>query len=217
MKRKGIILLLLMFTLVMMSSCGDKSTPPNSDTTPTNQVSTVPDDTAWSKGDAAATYINILTSDAYYIKYRSVVESEGQKMDVLTETALVGEDVAAITTMGELGSAVIVKGGTLYMVDHENKTVLVSSSGLALNESTFPVGEYSFKSSGSADFFGVAQKYEEYTTDAGIVRFFFDGKKLIGFESGEGAKNMQLEVLELSRNIPKNIFDIPTDYEVIDF
>ena len=218
MKKTIIILLLLMFAIVCAAGCGNKNGPAPVTQDPTNQDPTaIPENIAWSNGDAAAAYIGILTGNAYYIKYRNEEEFEGQKMEVFTETALTGNDVAAITTMGELSSAVIVKDGTLYMVDHANKSVLVSTSGLAINENTFPQGGYVFKESGSAEFFGVSQKYEEYSTDGVDVRFFFDDKDLIGFERIAAEQSMQMEILEISSTIPPSIFEIPDNYELIDF
>jgi predicted small lipoprotein YifL len=218
MKKTIIILLTLLLTLGLLAGCGSKDDPGNA-SNPGQQPQTQGDanNAAWSRGDFAAAYINILTGSTSYIKYRSEVEYDGQKMEAFMEVATDGKNTAAITNMGSMGSStVIIKDDTTYMVSHENKMILISSGALDINQSEIPQGGYVFKDSGSAELFGVLLKYEEYTTDGGDVRFFFDGDKLAGFESSAEGITVQMEVLELSDSIPAGMFDVPDDYEVID-
>lgn len=74
-----------------------------------------------------------------------------------------------------------------------------------------------FKGSGTGELFGTPCPYEEYGTDAGDVRFFFDGNKLVGFESSAQGVTVQMEILEMSKNIPAGMFDVPDGYEVTEF
>jgi hypothetical protein len=209
-------LLILMLALGLTAGCKDKEGdgPSGQDPSVTEGGAV---DTAWSSGDFAAADIDILTSGVYYVKYRTEEEFDGQKIESLIEIAVTGENYAAATTSLGLSMAIIFKDDSMYTVDHTNKTVTLYPPGIFFNEKPFPGGEYAFTSSGSAEFFGATKKYEEYSTDTGSVRFFFEDKNVIGFESGAEGAAEQREILEIEGEIPAGMFDIPTDYEMTDF
>lgn len=74
-----------------------------------------------------------------------------------------------------------------------------------------------FKGSGTGELFGTSLPYEEYNTDSGDVRFFFDWKKLAGFESSFEGMTVQMEIMEMSKDIPSGMFDLPDGYEVTEY
>ena len=218
MKKIITAVIICMVAFCFLASCAKKTENIPLDQPESNQPAlSEANSDAWSSGDSANSYIDILSSGKYYVKYRTVGELDGNTIESIMETATDGENVVAITNTENTTISTIIKGDTMYMVLNDNKQVFVST-GLEMNENAFPVGGFVFKSSGVADFFDVEHKYEEYTTDGGDVRFFFDdAQKLIGFENSSENWVEQREILEISNIVPEGIFDIPADYEVIEF
>jgi hypothetical protein len=212
MKKNIAVLLILLLVLILTAGCGGQSQQDPSEQDPA--APPAEEDKSWSSGDFAAADIDILTSDTYYIKFRTEAEFEGQTMESVIETAKNGTDVVAITTAMGMVSAVVLKEGAMYIVDHTTKTVLFSPHGMTVNKGAFPDGEYVFKGSGSAEFFGAVKKYEEYSVGEEDVRFFFEDSEVIGFASGSEEETVQFEFLEISDTVPAGIFDIPEDYDV---
>jgi len=161
----------------------------------------------------------MISGDSYYMKYRSSQEYEGEKADAILELAVNGDDIAMITDTQGVSMHMIFKENKVYMVNHEGKSVMVMPSDLSQNDGAdpFPKSEFVFKGAGTGELFGTPRPYEEYGTDAGDVRFYFDGSKLAGFESSFEGMTVQMEILEISKDIPSGMFDIPDGYEVMEY
>jgi len=164
----------------------------------------------------AAAYIELLSGDTYYIKYRTETMIDSQKIESVTETAVAGEDLAIRANMDGQEGLIVFKDGDTQIVDYENRSVMVMAGGFsAMTDSMLPDSGYIFKGRGEAELFGIKRNYEDYATDGEDMRFFFDGNKLIGFESTMAGISVQTEILEISNKIPPRMFDIPTDYDII--
>lgn len=171
-------------------------------------------------GKLADAYIGMFSGGTYYMKYRTSQEVEGEKMDVVLEMAVSGDDTAMITQMQGVSMHMIFRENKMYMVNHEEKTVMVMQTGSAQQQSSggaLPRSGFVFKGTGTGELFGTPRPYEEYGTDGGDVRYFFDGGKLVGIESSNEGITVQMEILEMSENIPAGMFDIPDGYEVIEY
>ena len=165
----------------------------------------------------AAAYIDVLNSDSYYMKYRSLTESAGQTMESTMETAVNGDVSVLIAIIGGKENIIIFRDDKMHLVDHINKKVFISPAGISSNKGVLPTTDYVFQDRGSSELFGVSHNYEDYATEDGVIRFFFEGDKLLGFESDGGDSRVQMEILELSKNIPPGIFDLPEGYDVIEY
>ena len=224
MKKTITVLLILILSLSLISACGGGNrpqAPPVGQPAPEQSTpqQSAPAQSAPEKapgGQLAAAYIDILSAGKYYMKYHMEMDLGGQKMDAVMEVAKDGDNMAVITAMAGMGSsAIIIKDGKSYIVNHESKTVTtIPVNAETQKQSAIPQTGFVFKGSGSAELFGVAHNYEEYGTDEGDMRFFFEGGKLIGLETAAGGQKVQMEILEMSGAIPSGMMDIPADYTV---
>jgi cytochrome oxidase Cu insertion factor (SCO1/SenC/PrrC family) len=238
MKKSIAILLILLLALGLATGCGGNDNPvqPAGDDNPaenagqSNTDAVQPAENTPASGEEveesdvagladagenlAAAYIDMLSGGAYYMKYRTETDMGNQKIEAITEMAINGVDMAIKTKVADIESIIIFKDDHTYMVDHTDKTVVVTQGGIfSLNESKLPKSGYVLKGSGSAEFFGAMKKYEDYSAATENVRFFFEGGKLIGVESVQEGLATQMEILELSGKIPSGMFDIPEDYD----
>lgn len=171
-------------------------------------------------GKLSGVYLDILGSGNYYMKYRMETAVEGEKISGTVEIAVRGDDSAQISDMMGMKIVMIFMGGKIYMVDHDSQTVMVMSASMAGStgvQSDVPDIGLTYKGTGTATLFGISRVYEEYATDSAVVRYYFDGSKLVGMETTVDSVSMQMEILELSNDIPAGMFDIPSGYEKIEF
>ena len=71
---------------------------------------------------------------------------------------------------------------------------------------------------GTAEFNGKNYSYEEYSNDEGDkVWYFMDGKDLVGIRNINDGVNIDIIILAIDQNVPNNIFDVPTGYQVNEF
>ena len=170
-------------------------------------------------GRMASAYIDMLASGTYFLKYIGETEFQGMELDVLTEAAVRDGDMAILSRFGDdFSTHIVLVGDKVYIIDHENETVAVMDEGDEMpSGDILPESGYIFVREGTSELLGVTRAYEEYYTDGGDVKFYFDGDDLIGFELWYMDVAMQMEVLEMSSKIPPDIFDIPQRYEVIEY
>ena len=169
-------------------------------------------------GKLANAYIEMLSERDYYMKYRAQTEFENEKMGAVLEFAVKNGKTAMISDVEGTSMHMIEKQDGMYLVNHDQKTIMVMpSSPMQVEGNMLPYSGFVYKGSGISELFGVPRPYEEYGTDSGDIKFFFDGSKLAGFEILVEGLTMQMEILEMSKNIPSGMFDVPDGYEKISF
>jgi len=111
-------------------------------------------------------------------------------------------------------SRTIIRDGKMYMIIDSEKMYMVSdASGNVASEYVQTEG---MKASGlgTDEFGGKSLSYEEYSDDDGnISQYFIDGNKLAGIRNIIGGITMDIVILELNKNVPNSVFDIPSDYQ----
>lgn len=156
------------------------------------------------------------SSGTYHMK--AIMYAAGMPTTTI-ETYAKGDNMALISTSQNMSSRMINKGNKTYIIMDSEKRVMV----MALQDNDQPgtdTDNMKFLGSGTADFRGKSLPYEEFTeldsSDDTKVRYFFDGTKLAGIRSIGSGVTMDMEVLALDQNIPGNVFDIPSGYQVTD-
>ncbi|HHV64614.1 MAG TPA: hypothetical protein GXX46_06025 [Peptococcaceae bacterium] len=159
-------------------------------------------------------YTDMMQSGKYYMKYRVTVDVEGQKATAVIEAAVDGDDSAIISSIDGGKSHMIFKDDKTYLIDYESKSVLVMGSGTRedMDEAEIETDGLTYKGAGHGEFLGKNLLYEEYTTDTGTLKFYFDGNKLVGMEVIEEGISQTMEILEMKADYPSDIFTIPADF-----
>jgi hypothetical protein len=168
-----------------------------------------------SKGKLAEAYLNIIKTEKYYIKYRMNMEGVSNEISMAVD----GKNIAMESVNGEETSNIVIKDGKTYMINHKDATVFVVSN--EENETTLeePIAAYDelpLPNEGTGDFLGKNLKYEEYEIAGEYIRYYFDNNKIVGIESSDDSGKYYIEILELTKDVPTGMFDIPADYVVTD-
>jgi hypothetical protein len=69
---------------------------------------------------------------------------------------------------------------------------------------------------GSGDFNGRTYNYNEYKDINGSQIFYYmDGGSLKGMRTVENGETVDIEIIAFDGNVSDSVFDIPSDYEII--
>ncbi|MDD2498113.1 MAG: hypothetical protein PHT78_03110 [Desulfitobacteriaceae bacterium] len=227
MKNKVIILFLaVIFSIgMLLCGCGGQSADNEADTSSASSAENQSNESEAGESGAgvedmgdrlAKVYTDMMQSGKYYMKYRATFEMEGQKEEAQIEVAVNGDDSAMISTMSAGKSHMVFQDNKTYFIDNESKSVMVMNSPDIEMEDDAEIDTdgLTYKGNGDAEFLGKNLPYEEYSTESGSIKYYFDGKKLVGMEVLAEGMTQVMEVLEMSEDYPAEIFTIPADYTI---
>lgn len=232
MKKSSFLLLLLVVLLLSMvvTGCDSKQPTPNPSAPvsegakdgppeePKNEADNKSPEIPEGMGDRLAdTYTRMMESEKYFIKYRTTIEiMEGQEAEAIMEIAVNGDDTVIKSSMAEGESHMIIKDNKTYLIDHNQKTITImeSTDMEDMEETDIDMDDQVYLEDGQGDFLGKTLPYEEYTTDSGSMRYYFDGEKLAGMEIFIDEEMTQIwEIIEFKNSYPADMFTIPDNYE----
>ena len=179
-----------------------------------------PDNEPAASGGAGLTkdIFDILYGDTLHVKMVMKPDGEDILDDVNIETyAKNGMSSASMDLIFDM--QLIVKNGKKYTVMHDFQMVFVEDADADEDETDFGIApeniEYIGESSG--EFYGKTYKYDEYK-DSYETRYFYyvDGGALKGIRIISNDAATDYEILALDRNVPDSVFEIPSDYELVE-
>jgi hypothetical protein len=224
---KKIIMLLTILALIFamtLTGCGGSDSASDADQSESEQTEAGADENDQVEeagteglGDLlSGAYVDMMKNKEYLMTYKATMEYEGQSMEVEATIAVKGED-SAMTSKGEgFETAMLFKGDKTYMIDHASKTVTSwGDAGVDMDEmesEAFEADDMTYIGSGTED--GLV--YEEYSTSDGNVKYYFDGKDLVKIKTVIEGQEMVMDIIEMSNNVPGNMFEIPAGYQLIE-
>lgn len=223
-RRTLLTLIGLICTLSLFASCGSKPETPTSTTAPSATAAptspTTP--TVPSTPDLLSQrVVDIMKDGKYTMTVKIFAAINGELEDVMESTmSMNGTSMASKIELGDsMTISTVIKDGKMYLISHDMKTVMVMDASKQVPTDTPQTPEINlegivYKGKGKADFLGKMLDYEDYTTDGGSVRYFFEGNELKGIEySFENVKTL-MEISKLDDTVDDSMFTIPSDYKV---
>jgi hypothetical protein len=221
MKRSVSILFVLLLAVAMLfSGCGGSGgsaeEPATSDSAQSDQADQEKAEAATEgMGDLlSSAYVDMMKGNEYLMKYKASMDMNGQMTEVTATMAVSGKNSAIISSGQGFESTMVMKDDKIYMIDHTNKMVTAmaqTQAAPAADTGSIDTAGINYVGTGNED--GLV--YEEYTTDGGTLRYYFDGKKLVKIKMTAGGVDTVMEILEMSNDVPATMFDIPSDYQMI--
>jgi len=160
--------------------------------------------------------------DGKYTMTMKIFATVNGELEDVMETTM-SMDGTAMASKIELGDSMtmstVIKDGKMYLISHDMKTVMVMDASKQVPTDTPQAPEIKldgivYKGKGKADFLGKMLDYEEYTTDGGSVRYFFEGNELKGMENSFENMKTLMEISKLTDTVDDSMFIIPSDYKV---
>lgn len=225
---------------LVLASCGQDEAKPeemSSAATTTQSVSQSSEPASQSepKSESAAessqpggrlsdNYIETVTGDKYYMRFRSTTNLAEEELTAETAMAVADDKTAIHSTTADTDATILMMDGNTYMIDHINQTVFTMPATDAGEETTIPeieeateattMDDLTYVGSGKED--GLV--YEEYRTESGTRIFnYFDGSELKKIKTIDEEFESVMEILELSEKVPADAFEIPADYQTLEF
>jgi hypothetical protein len=154
----------------------------------------------------ATDFIKTLNSQQYLIKYKTTTVYNGQSYEVETTYAVSGSGI--VLSSGDRST--IVRDGKAYMLNHTDKTILSwdikQSAGVPKRLDTDGLVY-----SGSSQENGLV--CEEYKTAAEYLRLYFRNKDLVKMVTAMNGRDTVMDISEISKKVPADMFDIPPGYQ----
>ena len=200
------------FLIVGMATCGSRNK--NSNTEESSQEV----NTEMSSDDnGAAKYFNIFNGGKYHLKAKMVGNGKATDMEMY----LNDKNMATIIEMEGLKMKNITKDSKMYMVNDAAKTVMITKIPQSSSENVSIKTEgMTLTDSGTAEFNGKMLPYKEYSNinqEGFKTQYFLDGDKLAGIRNIIPEMTMDIIVIELDENVPDSVFDIPSNYQKMEF
>jgi hypothetical protein len=167
-----------------------------------------------SKMNGPAKYFDVLSSGNYHLKSKMTAEG----MDVAMEMYMKDGNWSMLSKVGEYTNKMILKDNKVHIIDDLSRTILITKATPANQDMKIDTKGMTLTGTGNAEFDGKNLPYEEYTNETGNkTHFFLNGDKLVGIRTFVDEKPIDLIILEMDENIPGDVFDIPDDYQKMEF
>ncbi len=168
----------------------------------------------------SASYADIMKTGKYLMHYKTTVTSENQNVTSDVTQAIDGANMSMTTTTGEMAIRMIKKDKTVYVLNEEAKTYYkididdTNSSGTtaSIEDQVIDTNGITYAGKGRAELNGKEMDYEEYLTDQGTVRYYFDNGKLYAIVFKSADLESVMEIIELSDKVTADMFEIPAGY-----
>ena len=153
-----------------------------------------------------------------YMEYE--MEMEGQVMSMISATN--GDKTYSETRMGGAAvSASVMDGETMYVIDHAGKMVIKMGlqadaqtiAGAVLEESDVDMGTFA---TGTKEIEGKTYDTEELIVEGGAAIYCFAGDDLVYIISSFEGEEIVMKVVEVSDKVDDSLFEIPTDYALME-
>lgn len=162
-------------------------------------------------------YLEILKSAKYYMEYEAAMTMDGQKTDVSAKCAIDGDDLYVETKGESISSKMLIKDGSMYVIDDGAKQIIKMEASLeGLEDAVIEAGENTeFIEKGVGQVNGEKLEYEKYKTEGETVYFYLDDGKLKYIVSGSGENEVVMKIHVFTDQLPPGIMELPKDYTEI--
>ncbi|HSN59139.1 MAG TPA: hypothetical protein VLR72_06760 [Clostridiaceae bacterium] len=172
------------------------------------------------QGMMSASYADMMKTGKYLMHYKTTVTSENQNVTSDVTQAIDGANMSMTTNTGEMAIRMIKKDKTVYVLNDEAKTYYkiamgdtnASGTTASIDDQVIDTTGITYAGKGRAELNGKEMDYEEYLTDQGTVRYYFDGGKLYAIVFKSADMESVMEIIELSDKVTADMFEIPKGY-----
>ena len=221
--KKPITYIILISLLISLFSIGCGKTSQSAQTEPSSSTQNSKVDTSSEKSPVnsdnlgaklSTVYADMMKNKKYFMQYKINSVFDGESMEIEATLAVSGENTAVTSIMEGMKTTIISKGEKTYMVNHSDKIVMEIPQGSSLENSKdnkIETDGLTYISNGVED----GLTYEKYSTTDGVMKYYFNGKKLLKIVFENEEQTMVMNIIEISNNVLDSMFEIPMDYQTL--
>jgi len=205
-KKMTSILFAAIFAAGILSGCGSSQ----------NNASI---STSGTKSELLSTsYADMMKSGKYLMHYKTKTTVSNQIVISDTTMATDGKSTSINGVTGEEKMHIIMKDSKVYIINDKDMTYMkiempkTGSNQSNVSTDIVETAGLTYFGKGKETLNGKEMDYEEYKTDEGTMRYYFNGNKLysIGIKSGES--ELVMEIIEISDKVTADMFAVPSGY-----
>lgn len=181
--------------------------------------------------------VDLMNAKSYTMKmkqYTTVVDYKSESMI----TSVVADDQTYLLSDSEVASIeVIEKEDKSYLIMHETRSIIQTSryenDEAEITEGTLVYDDLVYLNKGKEDFLGNNLSFQEYETEFGIVKYYFDGNDIAGMKMIMDMQKLAdtdeedeeviftddaiiiIEILSYDTDVDMGVFELPSDYTII--
>ena len=165
-------------------------------------------------GAVSEKFFNMFQGGKYRMKARMDVDGSGL---AVLEVYVDGDLMATEMEMMGMQMRTVLSNNTSYTIMDDQKMVMIMEMPEEQETGAIETDGMEMTGSGTDEFCGKTLSYEEYANADGMkVQYFLDGSDLAGVRTVTEDGVIDVEILELDKNVPASVFEIPSDYEMLD-
>ena len=159
--------------------------------------------------------VDAMLDGKFTMKLRAAMDVGGQSVEAEITQAVWGDKIAVSGKQGSVSFKMLLSDGSVYMIDDTMKAAYAIPLSEDLTRLVFQADGLQYAGSGSEEFAGKVLPYDEYKMRRGTLRMYVDGGGLAGIKTINDDSEAVIEVLDFSRDADESLFEIPSDYTVI--
>ncbi|HWQ89768.1 MAG TPA: hypothetical protein VN374_07335 [Desulfitobacteriaceae bacterium] len=214
-KKIMVILFASVLTVGILTGCGSKSNI-NSNTSNTSDTSNSAETSQTESNLLSKSFADMMKSGKYLMHYKMTISQDGNSTEAEITTAVDGNSISSISVTNGVKSHIVIKDKTMYMLNDTNKTytkiTIPDTASTQSGSNKIDTNGLIYTGKGMATLNGKELNYEEYKTDQGTIRYYFDGNKLYAIVVKSSGSEMVMTIIELSNNVTADMFEVPSGY-----
>lgn len=162
-------------------------------------------------------YFNEYVSDG---SYTMEMKTEYDGVTATTKSASKDDMLYTESDMDGTQSIMIMRDGFQYILDPSSKTCVKMSLDMARTTEIFADEAVNYETAvntGTEEINGTSYDYEEFEVEGASVKYYFDGKALKYISTVMDGETYLMEIVSMEKGADASLFDIPTDYTVVEY
>jgi hypothetical protein len=215
MKKIMTILFSAIFAAGIFAGCSGGTTNDTKDTGDSGKSQTETESNLMS-----TSFANIMKTEKYLMHFKTTVTNDNQTVTSDIIQAIDGSNMSMITNTGEMAMHMIQKDKTVYVLNDDAKTYYkiaidetdTSGTTASVEDQKIDTVGITYVGKGKAELNGKVMDYEEYKTEQGTIRYYFDGGDLYAIVFKSADMESVMEIIELTDKVTADMFEIPKGY-----
>lgn len=159
-------------------------------------------------------YADLMNSGKYFLQYKATINAGNMQGQATVIFAMDGDNSSSIMEFNGMRTRTITINKKNYIFDDDSKTYFINTVYDGTDEPMTLTENIKYLGSGQETINGKDLVYEEYNSDGGKIKYYFDGDKLFGISSMHNDASIFMEIIELSNKVTDDMFKIPSDYKL---
>ena len=164
-------------------------------------------------GPKTESIMKVYESGTFQMKATMQADGESVELEMYVKNNM----IAMIMSSGSERMRIVQRDTKSYMINDHDRQIVIAPVEAEAVHGVIDTEEIRFINSGTANFNGKNQTYEEYLSDSDRMLFFIDGSRLTGIRTiAAEVGTVDMVVHSFDNFVPEIAFQIPTGYEIHD-